>query len=105
MHRLPQLLGNLGCQLEIRVFHLVHQHCRLANNLPFLLRKRLQMSLSLLCNLSDWQEHTSADGRRYYYNKKTRQSSWEKPLELMTPIEIQIPKPITRSPNSDPIPM
>ncbi|OVA01174.1 WW domain [Macleaya cordata] len=36
---------------------------------------------------SDWQEHTSADGRRYYYNKKTRQSSWEKPLELMTPIE------------------
>ncbi|XWS24079.1 hypothetical protein CRYUN_Cryun28dG0070100 [Craigia yunnanensis] len=36
---------------------------------------------------SDWQEHTSADGRRYYYNKKTRQSSWEKPPELMTPIE------------------
>ncbi|XP_042492761.1 pre-mRNA-processing protein 40A-like isoform X2 [Macadamia integrifolia] len=36
---------------------------------------------------SDWQEHTSADGRRYYYNKKTRMSSWEKPLELMTPIE------------------
>ncbi|XP_022768610.1 pre-mRNA-processing protein 40A-like isoform X2 [Durio zibethinus] len=36
---------------------------------------------------SDWQEHTSADGRRYYYNKKTRQSSWEKPLELMTSIE------------------
>ncbi|XP_022772928.1 pre-mRNA-processing protein 40A isoform X2 [Durio zibethinus] len=36
---------------------------------------------------SDWQEHTSADGRRYYYNKKTRQSSWEKPLELMTAIE------------------
>ncbi|RVX22678.1 Pre-mRNA-processing protein 40A [Vitis vinifera] len=37
---------------------------------------------------SDWQEHTSADGRRYYYNKKTRLSSWEKPLELMTPIEV-----------------
>ncbi|GKV20029.1 hypothetical protein SLEP1_g30209 [Rubroshorea leprosula] len=36
---------------------------------------------------SDWQEHTSSDGRRYYYNKKTRQSSWEKPHELMTPIE------------------
>lgn len=36
---------------------------------------------------SDWQEHTSADGRRYYYNKKTRQSSWEKPPELMTLIE------------------
>ncbi|KAJ8762609.1 hypothetical protein K2173_008048 [Erythroxylum novogranatense] len=36
---------------------------------------------------SDWQEHTAADGRRYYYNKKTKQSSWEKPFELMTPIE------------------
>ncbi|CAJ1972782.1 unnamed protein product [Sphenostylis stenocarpa] len=38
-------------------------------------------------SLSDWQEHTSADGRRYYYNKRSRQSSWEKPLELMSPIE------------------
>ncbi|KAF5448316.1 hypothetical protein F2P56_028863 [Juglans regia] len=37
---------------------------------------------------TDWIEHTSADGRRYYHNKKTRQSSWEKPLELMTPIEM-----------------
>ncbi|XP_020276950.1 pre-mRNA-processing protein 40A isoform X1 [Asparagus officinalis] len=36
---------------------------------------------------SDWQEHTAADGKRYYYNKKTRQSSWEKPIELMTPLE------------------
>lgn len=25
---------------------------------------------------------------RYYYNKRTKQSSWEKPLELMTPIEV-----------------
>uniref|UniRef100_A0A7N2N4N8 WW domain-containing protein n=1 Tax=Quercus lobata TaxID=97700 RepID=A0A7N2N4N8_QUELO len=37
---------------------------------------------------SDWQEHSSADGRRYYYNKRTKQSSWEKPPELMTPIEM-----------------
>lgn len=36
---------------------------------------------------SDWQEHATPDGRRYYYNKKTKQSSWEKPLELMSPIE------------------
>lgn len=36
---------------------------------------------------SEWREHTSADGRRYYYNKKTKLSSWEKPFELMTPIE------------------
>lgn len=36
---------------------------------------------------SDWQEHEASNGKRYYYNKKTKQSSWEKPLELMTPIE------------------
>ncbi|CAB4266162.1 unnamed protein product [Prunus armeniaca] len=36
---------------------------------------------------SDWQEHTSGDGRRYYFNRRTKQSSWEKPLELMTPME------------------
>ncbi|KAE8008160.1 hypothetical protein FH972_004700 [Carpinus fangiana] len=36
---------------------------------------------------TDWIEHTSADGRRYYFNKKTRQSSWEKPSDLMTPME------------------
>ncbi|CAN0920829.1 Pre-mRNA-processing protein 40A [Linum grandiflorum] len=36
----------------------------------------------------DWIEHVSgATGRRYYYNKKTKTSSWEKPFELMTPIE------------------
>ncbi|CAN6445562.1 unnamed protein product [Victoria cruziana] len=42
---------------------------------------------SSLQSSSDWQEHTSVDGKRYYYNKNTKQSSWEKPLELMTPIE------------------
>ncbi|XP_022870866.1 pre-mRNA-processing protein 40A-like isoform X2 [Olea europaea var. sylvestris] len=36
---------------------------------------------------SDWQEYQAADGRRYFYNKVTKQSSWEKPLELMTPLE------------------
>lgn len=25
---------------------------------------------------------------RFYYNKRTKVSSWEKPLELMTPIEV-----------------
>ncbi|XP_057527372.1 pre-mRNA-processing protein 40A-like isoform X1 [Amaranthus tricolor] len=35
---------------------------------------------------SDWIEHTK-NGRRFYYNKKTKRSTWEKPFELMTPIE------------------
>eukprot|EP00850_Spirogloea_muscicola_P004143 SM000017S02883 [mRNA] locus=s17:918328:927163:+ [translate_table: standard] len=33
---------------------------------------------------SDWQEATAQDGRKYYYNRRTRQSSWEKPPEMMT---------------------
>jgi len=26
-----------------------------------------------------WTEHTHTDGRRYYYNKQTKQSAWDKP--------------------------
>ncbi|KAJ6716460.1 PRE-MRNA-PROCESSING PROTEIN 40B [Salix koriyanagi] len=37
--------------------------------------------------LTEWKEHTPANGRRFYYNKRTKQSSWEKPFELMTSIE------------------
>ncbi|KAK1271481.1 Pre-mRNA-processing protein 40A [Acorus gramineus] len=54
-----------------------------ASTLPVL----TSQSISTQVSHSDWQEHTSDDGKRYYYNKKTRQSSWEKPVELMTPIE------------------
>ncbi|KAI5061875.1 hypothetical protein GOP47_0022414 [Adiantum capillus-veneris] len=36
---------------------------------------------------AEWQEHVAPDGRRYYYNRLTKHSSWEKPLELMTPLE------------------
>lgn len=36
---------------------------------------------------SDWIEHTSRNGKKYYHNKKTKLSTWEKPLDLMTPIE------------------
>ncbi|KAK7390989.1 hypothetical protein VNO78_19255 [Psophocarpus tetragonolobus] len=36
---------------------------------------------------TDWIEHTAATGRKFYYNKKTKLSCWEKPFELMTPIE------------------
>lgn len=36
----------------------------------------------------DWREHISSrDGKKYYYNRKRKVSSWEKPLELMTPTE------------------
>ena len=33
---------------------------------------------------SAWTEHTAPDGRKYFYNQQTKQSSWEKPAELLT---------------------
>ncbi|CAN8258741.1 unnamed protein product [Cochlearia groenlandica] len=36
---------------------------------------------------TDWVEHNSADGKRYFFNKRTKQSTWEKPVELMTIFE------------------
>ncbi|CAD7080037.1 unnamed protein product [Hermetia illucens] len=36
---------------------------------------------------SEWSEHKAPDGRVYYYNSITKQSSWEKPDELKTPAE------------------
>ncbi|TVU05425.1 hypothetical protein EJB05_48588, partial [Eragrostis curvula] len=34
-----------------------------------------------------WKEHIAADGTRYFYNTKTRESTWEKPVELMRPAQ------------------
>ncbi|BFY99058.1 hypothetical protein BsWGS_02097 [Bradybaena similaris] len=36
---------------------------------------------------SAWGEHKAPDGRIYYYNSITKESSWEKPEELKTPQE------------------
>lgn len=36
-----------------------------------------------------WTEHKSPDGRTYYYNTETKQSTWEKPDDLKTPAEVQ----------------
>ncbi|XP_004289761.1 PREDICTED: pre-mRNA-processing protein 40A-like [Fragaria vesca subsp. vesca] len=43
--------------------------------------------ISLGGNPAEWIDHKSADGRRFYYNRRTKLSTWEKPLELMTPLE------------------
>lgn len=37
---------------------------------------------------TEWTEHKSPDGRIYYYNNVTKQSSWEKPDELKTMAEV-----------------
>ncbi|KAJ6630483.1 Pre-mRNA-processing factor 40 like A, partial [Pseudolycoriella hygida] len=36
---------------------------------------------------TEWTEHKSPDGRNYYYNNITKQSSWDKPDELKTVAE------------------
>uniref|UniRef100_A0A670IM31 Pre-mRNA-processing factor 40 homolog A n=1 Tax=Podarcis muralis TaxID=64176 RepID=A0A670IM31_PODMU len=41
---------------------------------------------------SMWSEHKSPDGRTYYYNTETKQSTWEKPDDLKTPAEQMLSK-------------
>ncbi|XP_067405533.1 pre-mRNA-processing factor 40 homolog A isoform X2 [Emydura macquarii macquarii] len=41
---------------------------------------------------SMWTEHKSPDGRTYYYNTETKQSTWEKPDDLKTPAEQMLSK-------------
>lgn len=45
----------------------------------------LFVALHKFLDFSYWNDISLS---RYYYNKKTKQSSWEKPLELMTPLEV-----------------
>ena len=35
-----------------------------------------------------WQEFTSDDGRKYYYNSKTKETTWEKPEDYVEPSHI-----------------
>ena len=37
----------------------------------------------------DWTEHRLPDGRVYYYNSKTFESTWEKPKDLDTPSKLR----------------
>ncbi|KAM9486169.1 pre-mRNA-processing factor 40 homolog A isoform 2-T2 [Clarias gariepinus] len=41
---------------------------------------------------SVWTEHKSVDGKTYYYNTETKQSTWEKPDELKSPAEQMLSK-------------
>lgn len=36
-----------------------------------------------------WQEARHTDGRVYYYNVQTKATQWQKPFELMTPVEVR----------------
>uniref|UniRef100_A0A8B9LDM2 Pre-mRNA-processing factor 40 homolog A n=1 Tax=Astyanax mexicanus TaxID=7994 RepID=A0A8B9LDM2_ASTMX len=49
-------------------------------------------TLSLVDGKSVWTEHKSLDGKTYYYNTETKQSTWEKPDELKSPAEQMLSK-------------
>lgn len=38
--------------------------------------------------VQEWTEHKAPDGRTYYYNSVTKQSSWQKPDSLKTSNEV-----------------
>ncbi|KAJ3122005.1 hypothetical protein HK098_003190 [Nowakowskiella sp. JEL0407] len=39
-----------------------------------------------------WSAHTTPDGKSYFYNALTNQTTWEKPDELKTPLELALDK-------------
>ena len=42
------------------------------------------------CLQKVWTEHKAPDGRTYYYNHITKQSSWEKPDDLKSKAEVRL---------------
>jgi pre-mRNA-processing factor 40 len=42
-------------------------------------------------DVSAWSEHDTKDGRKYWYNRLTNASTYEKPFILKTPEERSIP--------------
>ncbi|KAL9417657.1 hypothetical protein AB3S75_040611 [Citrus x aurantiifolia] len=79
--------GQLGVSIsQSTSTPLQHTHEQVAANTASTMASTFQPKSAEVAQ-TDWIEHTAADGRRYYYNKRTRQSTWDKPLELMTPIE------------------
>ncbi|XP_038651200.1 transcription elongation regulator 1-like isoform X4 [Scyliorhinus canicula] len=42
---------------------------------------------------SEWTEYKTGDGKIYYYNNRTLESTWEKPQELKEKVEKEVEKP------------
>uniref|UniRef100_A0A672HQ58 Pre-mRNA-processing factor 40 homolog A n=1 Tax=Salarias fasciatus TaxID=181472 RepID=A0A672HQ58_SALFA len=70
------------------------QHCRALESIPPHHGQRQQTHSVLVTSplKSLWTEHKSLDGKTYYYNTETKQSTWEKPDELKSPAEQMLSK-------------
>jgi len=44
----------------------------------------LQIDNEIRLAAAEWTEHTTTDGKYYYFSSKTNQSVWEKPKALVT---------------------
>ena len=42
----------------------------------------LKTKAELMLNKCPWKEHKNADGKPYYYNSDTKESTWSMPSEL-----------------------
>lgn len=60
------------------------------NSCEYPLLDILYLSNFFFLQKSMWTEHKSPDGRTYYYNTETKQSTWEKPDDLKTPAEVNV---------------
>jgi hypothetical protein len=49
---------------------------------------------------SDWKEYTAPDGRKYYYNKITKESKWTIPDEMKRARELGTPTKASPGPQS-----
>uniref|UniRef100_A0A8C2IBL5 Pre-mRNA-processing factor 40 homolog A n=1 Tax=Cyprinus carpio TaxID=7962 RepID=A0A8C2IBL5_CYPCA len=60
-----------------------------------IIRELFILNIAVIANTgtkSVWTEHKSLDGKTYYYNTETKQSTWEKPDELKSPAEQMLSK-------------
>ncbi|KAM6471078.1 transcription elongation regulator 1 isoform 7-T8 [Liasis olivaceus] len=56
--------------------------------------------------VSEWTEYKTADGKTYYYNNRTLESTWEKPQELKEKEKVEEKmKDSIKEPAEDPLPM
>jgi len=47
--------------------------------------------------MSEWSEHTTPDGKKYYFNSKTQVSTWEKPEELQEEQQDEVHYPLRKT--------